>query len=124
MTEKTFEGKTRAEWLSFQGKGGKLGCPTEVDIHRAMLWFQAEDKKAQIEIEERRFQTQLDEAKRQGLLTRRVAWLALVVSAGALAVSMLKHDTPTLPQSVPTPQQMPPSASQRTNAVPATAPKP
>lgn len=107
MSDKIFEGKTHAEWLALRGKGGLIGCPPEKDIQRALLWFDNEDKKARHEIEESRFQTQLAESRRQGALTRLIAWLALVVSAGALVVSILRRDTPV---SLP-PTQFSPKAT-------------
>jgi hypothetical protein len=129
MDEKEFEGKTRAEWLVFENKvgGSRLGCPSDTDIQRAILWFESEDKKPQIERDERRFQAQLDETKRQGSLTRLIAWLALVVSAASVIVAicaLVSRSAPPQQHSAPTPQQMPPSVSQTTNALPATTPKP
>ena len=80
MADDTFEGKTQAEWLALRSKADKpigfFPFP-ETEIQRALLWFEEKDKKARIEIEERRFQTQLNETRRQGSATRRIAWFAL-----------------------------------------------
>jgi hypothetical protein len=122
MSEKLYKGKTHAEWLTFQGKGGKLGCPSELELHEAFLWFEAEDKKTRFEAEERRFQTQLDAAKRHGWWTRLIAGLAAALSAGSLVVAILALNKQPQPfvQSPPTLSPVPVlPLPQTTNSVPA-----
>jgi hypothetical protein len=113
MSEKTYKGHTQAEWLAWHGKGGKLGCPSEQEIHEADLYFAEQEKLARQEIEERRFQTQLDETRQQGSRTRLIAWLALLVSAGSVVVAICALSSRSAP-----------SAPQTTNAVPSTSAKP
>jgi hypothetical protein len=123
MTEKTFEGKTRADWLALRGKGGMLGCPEEKDINRALLWFEEDDKKTTAEREDRRFQVRLDESRRQSSASRRIAWLALAVAAGSVAVSIVAlvlRPAPAPFPSIPSQQPLPTATSQTTNAAPST----
>jgi hypothetical protein len=122
MSETTYKGRTHADWLMFQGKGGKLGCPSEAEICEALLWYDAEDKRARFEAEERRFQTQLNEAKRHGWWTRLIAGVAATLSAGSLVVAIVALNKQPLPSP-----QAPPTLSpvpvlplpQTTNSVPA-----
>ena len=93
----------------------------------ARLDLEAQEKKARHETEERRFQTQLSEARRQGSLTRRISWIALGVSAGALAVSVASRVWPvsSAPQPVLQAQQLAPTVSPPvTNSAPAIPAKP
>ena len=86
------------------------------------MWFDAEEKKARFEAEERRFQTQLDETKRHGLLTRRIAGLALLVSAASVGVAIVALNKPPQPSpQAPATLSPVPSASvpQTTNSAPA-----
>src|SRR6266566_9342694 len=111
--EKQFEGKMRAEWFALRGKSG-LGSQPDAKVEEALLWFASEDSKARHETEERRFQTQLTEMRRQGSLTRRIAWLALVVAACSLAISILTRYLPVPASSAQIPQRTPPLSPQKT----------
>lgn len=123
MGEKKFEERTKAQWLALsdQKGGSRLGVPSPEKIHEALLWFAAEESNARHQTEERRLQTQLDETRRQGSATRRIAWFALAVSCGSLVVA-----TAALALRPAPPQPASQSASQTTNAATSTPtmPKP
>ena len=75
--------------------------------------------------QEARFQAQLEETRRQGLLTRLVAAGALVVSASSLVVAILalsRHSLPVPQQSAPILQPVAPVSPRPTNSV-STVPK-
>ena len=122
MADSTFEGRTRAGWLALKGKAA-IGVPTPETpekIEMALLHFAAEDGKARHETEERRFQTQLTETQRQGSRTRLISWIALVISAGALAVAILRSPSQSPQQIAPLPLPAHIVTSPTTNALPAT----
>ncbi len=88
MDELKYSGKTKAEWLAPKGTpGGYWGSESQEKVNQALLYFDEQEKKSSQEIEERRFQTQLDEARRQGALTRRIALAALTVSVISVVLS-------------------------------------
>jgi hypothetical protein len=45
--EMKFNGKTRAEWLALQRRGGGLGQPTDAEINTAVWWFEERDRTEQ-----------------------------------------------------------------------------
>ncbi|MGA3144866.1 MAG: hypothetical protein ABSF10_17840 [Verrucomicrobiota bacterium] len=90
MDELKYNGKTKAEWLAqkdTQGQGHYWGSESQEKVNQALLYFDEQEKKSLQETEERRFQTQLDEARRQGALTRRIALAALTVSVISVVLS-------------------------------------
>lgn len=74
MDGKTFEGKTKAQWLALRDSPNEYFARKD-KVHEALLYFEVEEKKAQFDIEERRFHS-----------TRRIAWIALVISVISLFV--------------------------------------
>ena len=114
MSEITFEGKTQADWLAIRGKHVVLG-PSEAKKEEALLWFENEEKKARLETEERRFQTQLTEASRH-------AWIAISISGGSLVVAILAflRSSQSHPPVLPLSQPASIAAPQATNAAPST----
>src|SRR6266436_6610483 len=102
MNDETVEGKTRAEWIALRGKGDGYYGPPEKDIQRAILWFEEKDKKNSAEKEDRRFQAQLDESRRQGSLTRRIASGAVAVSVIGVLVHIWLHFHPIVAASAST----------------------
>lgn len=126
MTEKTFEGKTHAEWIALRGNRGPYIAISQAKVEEAILWFEEQNKKSSQDIEERRFQTQLDESRRQAWWTRLIAVIAVAISAGSLVVAILAFLRPSPSQSQ-TAQILQPASivsPQTTSAVPATATKP
>ena len=118
MTEKTFEGRTRAEWLSFQDKVGKLGCPPEVEIYRAKLWFEAEDRREQ-----------MNETRKQFRLAQGIAALAVGISIlGWIFPHASREPNPNSGPNLPALRSPPTSTPtgpvpSLTNALPSTTPK-
>jgi hypothetical protein len=118
MTEPKFGGRTRAEWLSFQDKIGKLGCPPEVDIYRAKLFFEAEDRSEQ-----------MNETRKQFRVAQGIAALAVAISI--LGWIFPRAARESNPNSVPNSPafRLPPTNTATallpplTNALPSTTPK-
>jgi hypothetical protein len=128
MTEKTFEGKTKAEWLAIRANHPVFGL-NPAKIEDALLSFENEEKKARHETEERRFQTQLTEARQQASASRKIAWSAVAVSVvsvlvaiGSLVVAILALGRSSQSRSLVLPVSQPASiaAPQATNAAPST----
>lgn len=127
MSEITFEGKTRAEWLAIRGKHVVLG-PNEAKKEEALLWFENEEKKARHETEERRFQGQLTEARQQASASRKIAWSAVAVSVVSVLVAIgslvailaLGRSSQSRSPVLPVLQPASIAAPQATNAAPST----
>ena len=95
MDELKYNGRTRSEWLALKDtNGGNWVGVSQEKVHQALLWFENEDKKSHQETEERRFQTQLDESRRQGSATRRIAYFAVGVSVISVLAGIWMHFHP------------------------------
>jgi hypothetical protein len=90
MAEKTYEGKTHAEWLAFHGRTG-IGCPAPEKTEEALLWFKKTERQAELERDELRFCIQVEESRRQSRSALIVAVLAFLVSLAGIAYQIW-HD--------------------------------
>lgn len=120
MSDKTYKGKTRAEWIAARSENRDLdsrvrrffqGSPAEIE--GALLWFDEQDSKAQIGRE--------DSRSRKTLM---IAGLSAVFSAASLIVSIVAlNKQPHIP--LPVAQALSPASDsplpQKTNSVSAIA---
>ena len=118
MREKQYKGKTRAEWIVTKGMKpiGNFAAASQTDIEEALQWFEEQDRADRFQTEERRFRQ-----------TRQIAILALLVSAGSLAVAIVAlciRSSHSPPSSVLTPLSSPTVSHSATSALPAGTAKP
>jgi hypothetical protein len=97
MTDEKYKGRTQSEWRALRGGPSDYTHETATEIEAALLWFDKQDKKSRHDAEDRRFQIQLDEARRQGALTRRIALAAVVVAVISVLVGIWMHFHPIAP---------------------------
>jgi hypothetical protein len=79
MNTLKYDGGTKAEWLAMLASAGS--DPQKIrKAHEALLWFSGQEQAEIVAGDERRFQSQLSETRKQFRIAQGIAFLAVVIS--------------------------------------------